>query len=338
MRKLFSTMYGSHLYGTSTPESDIDWKYVVLPDLDSLLLGKKLVNEVKKTNKQAFTKNTSEDLDEEFIPIQIFARDFLGGQTYALEIAFAVESTHAGQTIHDPLFLEFVRELRARFLTSNIKALAGFATNQALVYSTKGERLNAVRATLDVFQQFPKDAKVSEHTEDFKRSMMNVEMEFVSQVMLTNYDRSGKGDMAPCVNLLGKILPFSATFGYNLTTIEALRDKYGSRADAASTTKADWKATMHARRVIMEGIDLLTDHSITFPYSHDTVEELLSIKQGGMPYEEVMSEINAGLDFLDSLSEVSRLPKADAALRSQQETWLLPWLRRFYNLPSHSTD
>jgi hypothetical protein len=41
MKKLFSCRYGSHLYGTNTPESDIDLKHVVLPDHVTALLAVK---------------------------------------------------------------------------------------------------------------------------------------------------------------------------------------------------------------------------------------------------------------------------------------------------------
>lgn len=99
MQKLFTGLYGSSLYGTNTPTSDRDVKHIVLPDLDSLLLGKKLEAKVKKTNNQKNTRNSADDVDEEFIPLQIFARHFVEGQTYAIELAFALDGLHAEQTL-----------------------------------------------------------------------------------------------------------------------------------------------------------------------------------------------------------------------------------------------
>src|SRR3954469_21639760 len=85
--ELFSVQFGSRLYGTQTPTSDLDMKVVVLPPIDEVLYGTKLVNKVKQT-RTGPGKNTADDIDLEEIPLQIFAKDFLGGQTYALEIAF----------------------------------------------------------------------------------------------------------------------------------------------------------------------------------------------------------------------------------------------------------
>ena len=39
-RDLLYSVYGSKLYGTSTPASDTDEKMIYLPSLQSLLLGK----------------------------------------------------------------------------------------------------------------------------------------------------------------------------------------------------------------------------------------------------------------------------------------------------------
>lgn len=97
--KLFSVMFGSRLYGTQTPTSDVDWKHIVLPSLDHLLLGRGVDNKVKKTNNVKNVRNGADDVDEEFIPIQVFAKHFMEGQTYAIELAFAIEGNHASQQL-----------------------------------------------------------------------------------------------------------------------------------------------------------------------------------------------------------------------------------------------
>lgn len=101
MTTLFKTRYGSWLYGTNTPTSDLDYKHIVLPYLDDLLVGKRVKNEVEKTNTEKNTRNSAEDVDNEYIPLQVFAHDFLGGQTYALELAFAVDFFEAYQVTFD---------------------------------------------------------------------------------------------------------------------------------------------------------------------------------------------------------------------------------------------
>jgi hypothetical protein len=337
MKKLFSTRCGSYLYGSATPSSDVDLKHIVLPSLNDLLIGKQVKNIVKKTNKQAFTKNSAEDIDEEFIPIQILARDFLGGQTYSLELAYAVEYTAAHQKIHDPLILGFCRELRSQFLTSNMSALIGYSVNQASLYSFKGERLNAVRAVKNMLETFiaisSADTKPMDCKANFEISAREVAAQFPKYFQVTTYAVDNNGTMKPCIKLLEKVLPYTSTFETSLGVINAQLKKYGSRADAASIDNVDWKSTMHAIRVVDEGISLLKTKSLRFPFEKDYVDFLLSIKHGELEYNHVIDCINIRLDELKRLEEDSHLPKKTPELTEMMERWLAEWMRIFYTIP-----
>ena len=116
---LYSTIFGSHLYGTNLATSDYDYKHIVLPDLNDMLIGKPLKNVVKQTNTNG--KNSNQDIDNEYIPIQIYARHFLEGQIYALEIAFSV-NRQTDLTKHC-MFEQFNNELIEMFLTNNAKSI-----------------------------------------------------------------------------------------------------------------------------------------------------------------------------------------------------------------------
>jgi len=53
MEVLFKTIFGSQLYGTNTPNSDVDYKGVFLPNLKDVLVGKaKLDSSVNTSNKE----------------------------------------------------------------------------------------------------------------------------------------------------------------------------------------------------------------------------------------------------------------------------------------------
>jgi hypothetical protein len=336
MKKLFTTEYGSRLYGTATPTSDTDVKHIVLPSMNDLLLGKSLVNKVDKTNSVKFTKNSAEDIDEEFINVQTFAKDFIGGQTYALEMCFAVDYDNAGQIIHDPLFKGFCHELRNMFLTSNMTALIGYAVNQASLYSFKGERLNACRAAKELFEEmienFGEDFKPVDCREIFENKAKIIAENFPKYFSLEEYAINHEGMLRPCIKLLEKILPYTSTFKTTLGVVNTNLKKYGSRADAASIDNVDWKAVMHARRVVDEGISILTDRKLSFPFNKEYVDFLLSIKRGELPREEVFSELNSRLEILKTLEANSTLPKKSVELSNTLDVWLLEWLRIWYGL------
>lgn len=336
MQKLFTCLYGSRLYGTQTPASDLDVKHVYLPTLDDLLVGKHLANKVKKTNTEKNTRNGADDVDEEFLPVQVFARDFMLGQTYALELAFAVDGTHAGQQV-DVMFKQFVHELREKFLTSNVKALMGYAVNQASLYSFKGERLNVVREVRTLLRMTSnafvsvKLGQCMVEDKQFAEMMRAVAAKYPKYFQETTYD-VGDGQMKPCFKLLEKTLPFSDQAGHAMKVVEALEKRYGTRADAASADNVDWKATMHALRVVDEGLQLLETHQMTFPFKPDYVEKLLAVKRGEVDLDVVKAELDEKLTQLKTLEQTTTLRPHTQEMTKEFEQWLATWMRRFYNV------
>ena len=381
MQKLFTTAYGSKLYGTQTPTSDIDIKHIVLPALDTLLLGRKVENKVKKTNKEANTKNDVDDIDEEFIPIQIFAQHFIQGQTYAIELAFALEGSHAAQTIYDsrgevikinisnselnpiygepkamiidemwgdrvafetPYIITFIKELREKFLTSNIKAMMGYIVNQASLYSFKGERLNATRELIEIFEKIKDihyveeqdnidDFRISEIEPEHKQLFIDLAEKYPKYFHKDQYD-VGAGQMKPCFVILEKTLPFTNSIKQTLKVLNSLKNKYGSRVDQASETNVDWKATMHAIRIVDEGLQLLSEHKLEFPFNKEYVERLLAVKRGELPFDLIKEELAEKLGLLKELEMNSTLSACTPELMKEFDVWMSSWMRKFYKL------
>lgn len=368
MRPLFSTLYGSYLYGTNTPTSDLDRKIIVLPTLDELLLCKKVTNKVKRRGDHDGV-DKSAVLDEEQIPLQVFARDFLEGQTYALELAFAVPMSrrawykdvpssaqakispypycegydvapnpnHAQQTFYSygdlavtDLLPEMVAELKERFLTKNLKALMGYAVHQASLYSVKGARLNALNEAVKVIGGFGPGNRLGNVVEQVKQLEQLAESH-PKYVKVTTYD-IGSGRTAPCLVLLEKTFPFTDEKEHVMGRLNALTEKYGERAQAARVDEVDWKATMHALRVLDEGLDLMHHGSLNFPYRASTVKRYLAVKRGEVSYAEVTEELNDRLEKLKTMEVKSKLPDLTPELREKFEGWFALWLRRFYNL------
>lgn len=339
---LFSCLFGSRFYGTQTPTSDLDVKHVYLPNLDDMLVGKQLVNKVKKTNTEKNVRNGVDDVDEEFLPLQVFARDFLNGQTYALEMAFALDGTHADQKVNDDdgqgaAYRQFVYELRTKFLTSNVKALMGYAVNQASLYSFKGERLNVVRE-VQTLLRMTASAFVNHRLGDcmledkqFAKMMRDVAVKYPKYFQETTYDVGG-GDMRPCFKLLEKTLPFSDRAEQASRVVEALEKRYGTRADAASADNVDWKATMHALRVVDEGLQLLEFGTLTFPFNEGYVDYLLDVKRGNVDLALVKESLDSKLERLKTLEQTTSLRPLTQELKEEFERWLAQWMRRFYNV------
>jgi hypothetical protein len=375
--KLYSCLFGSRLYGTQTPTSDLDLKHIVLPDLDHLLLGNVASNKVKNTNKVKNQRNGADDIDEEFIPLQVFAKHFYEGQTYAIELAWSIDGEHAEQRFarffastedarwfsatadrKHTAFYKFTRELRERFLTSNIKAMMGYAVNQASLYSFKGERLNCVRdlqyilAEADAYYGNADATWENKETlgglieaSIWKQRLAELAATYPKYFKQTEYDIGG-GVFRPCFILLEKYLPFTNTMALSVRTVNALASKYGSRADSAAKTQADgssktvdWKATMHALRIVDEGVLLLSTGQLNFPLEPTYVAKLLAIKRGEVPIEEVTEELNSKLEALKELEMNSALQPASHDRRAELNAWVAEQLRtNFYKLPGPIGD
>lgn len=348
MQKLFTTQFGSRLYGTQTPTSDMDIKHIVLVPKLQLLMGEPLINVVNHTNTKANTKNTAEDVDEEFIPLQIFAKHFMDGQTYALELAFAVDGRHAGQQHYKLVgpdepdhpvpfsearaFVDFVHQLRTNFLTSNIKAMMGYAVNQANIYSLKGERLNVVTeftAIIDECTDLSMTLAAYAATQPAHDKLTKLAIDHPKYFSLTEYDIGG-GRMRPAAKVLEKILPFGNAVSEVKVVLAALRKKYGARAEAASANNVDWKALMHAVRIVDEGIELLRYKRLTLPLPPEQVEFLLEIKRGEIPIDEVKAVLDSKLEFLKQLEAESTLP-TKAELEATFKAFMGKWISFFYN-------
>lgn len=95
MQVLFRTVYGSALYGTSTPNSDADYVTIYLPSLTEVLVGRLPQKVRESSTNKGDGKNVSSDVDEKFVTVQKFASDFYEGKQYAVEVAFAAIWTKA---------------------------------------------------------------------------------------------------------------------------------------------------------------------------------------------------------------------------------------------------
>src|SRR6266702_1796126 len=92
MKTIVRMLYGSHLYGTSTPQSDFDYKEVYIPEADDVLLQqvKDSINTGKA--KEFGEKNNPGDKECEKFSLQKFLEMLAEGQTAAVDMIFAPDS------------------------------------------------------------------------------------------------------------------------------------------------------------------------------------------------------------------------------------------------------
>jgi predicted nucleotidyltransferase len=132
----FKTNYGSTLYGTNGPNSDLDIKYFFLPPLKDLLIGKSVL---KTKFISEHKEDKSKQVDEDFISIQKFAFDFLKGVPYAIEIAYSFDLNnhldHQSFRSFKHQFLIFVDTMKSFFLNRNLSGFLGYVNQINLTFN-----------------------------------------------------------------------------------------------------------------------------------------------------------------------------------------------------------
>lgn len=335
---MYTTPYGSRLYGTSDEKSDWDWKTIIKPSIVDLLVGKKIVNVFKSTSSDE-VKNTSEDTDTELVPIQTFCQHFYEGQTYAIELAFGVlqRDKIAGTELHDDRFLKIVNDLISKFMTSNINAMVGYAYNQAQLYSEKGDRLDKLhqfKAFLEwliVRGEVDGESKLAAAMQ-FPTIAFDKWKDLYDKLFYVTESVSAHGTQK-CFSCLEKLYPENITFVEAIRRIDVNINKYGKRANQAMTNEGkDWKAISHAVRITQEALDVLNKHYVTLPFEADNAEFLKQIKYGKVDWNEVQTLLVKNIDAITESQKVTTLPAANPQLRAEFDAWLAGTMKELYGV------
>lgn len=309
---LIRIVHGSHLFGTSTPTSDQDFKGVVVPPARDILLGhypKTSYNETTKEDERA--KNTQDDVDSEYLTLKGFLRMVEEGQTVALEILFAPESQVL--EMHDA-WRSVVLSQRSKLLHRGVGAFLGYARQQAAKYGVKGSRVAAVRKTLEFLETLDGATKLKEYARPEDSRLLSFVGSFGEHPALGDEPlvsivgcRGPNGEVADHLQVCNRKVPFHATAKYAAEVFQRIFDEYGKRALAAERNEGiDWKALSHAVRVGDQAIELLSSGKITLP--RPNADLLVAIKKGELSYDNVSQMIETRLVETMVLQEKSKLP------------------------------
>lgn len=92
MNKILEMKFGSHLYGTDTPESDLDFKAIYLPSAREIVLGNYKRTDNHSRKKKLCERNTKDDVYVEILSLDQFLKLLTEGQTMALDILFGMRA------------------------------------------------------------------------------------------------------------------------------------------------------------------------------------------------------------------------------------------------------
>lgn len=340
---LFEIPFGSHLYGTNGPTSDLDFKVVCLPSLVDLLKNTQQKNrKVLPEGKKDGEKMNKDEAEYEYIPLQVFLNDFFNGQTYALEIAFAVmQGKFTAMDTRDTHELEeWINMLVGLYLTSNVKKMVGYAVSQSQNYGLKTERYTVLRDAIAIVQSyldtqatnagFLASVQVAQNVRlDAAPSLVErlVELKHVKCCEILN--GSGGTAMAPAIEICGKQFPLTTAVSTVLRSITSLLNTYGDRVKKYDGEGVDWKALSHAIRITEQVLELSKTGFITFP--RPNAAYLKSVKDGEVSIEEATAVLTDRFNELDVAVTNSILPEKTEQLEVNFEQFKESMLLTFYH-------
>lgn len=336
----FEVTYGSKLYGTSTPTSDTDLKVVYIPELGRMLLGKKA--DIYKERFDAEGNRIGDGFtmpdngtEVEYFPVQRFVADFVAGQTYAIEIAFAHIAN--GPPEHGILYTStypayaFVKEMVDKFANASVYSMVGFAMKQTFDYVRRGERLNDAKKVLDAINEVsalvgtPDEARLDWILDD------ELVLDHIAHLAdLKTSVQNGGNKPQRSLELNGRSYLQSTTLSHLRLQVEKIIKQFGDRTNAAAETDVDYKSLSHAVRVYQQAIELLDTGVITFP--RPNAEFLLSVKQGNEDLESVKTLLMQLDDEVQLKMKTTTIRQKTDELVKESEAWLMGQLRTIYNV------
>lgn len=298
MNKIVQMKFGSHLYGTNTPESDLDLKSVHLPSSDDILLGRgKPV--ISTSTGDPLLKNTSADVDDESFTLQKFLTMCAAGQTVTIDMLFAPAQFWIR---NDRTWLDIVHN-RDRLITRQSKSFVGYVYAQASKYGIRGSRVAAARASLALLEEFVGRALKLEALAEEVAELCATH----PHMQLINIPSQTGADLMHW-EVCGKKMPFTASIKSAHDIMARVVAEYGHRALAAEKNEGvDWKAISHAVRIAEQAIELLDTGMVTFP--RPNAKELVKIKTGQLVYQVLADRLDELLLELEASAARSTLPE-----------------------------
>ena len=336
---LYLTQYGSHLYGTHTENSDLDFRGVYIPTIDDLILHKdkdeineeltlfEIKDEYNKNpviyTKEPKTLISSWHLKQIKVDIKIFSlQKFIQlcskADTNALDLLFSVNTdipkwyqTNTCNSSETCVTIADIYRNRHRLInTDRLESPITYAFKQATKYSIKGERRQVMLNLLKHVNTYlfldttPADVSLSRFITDFiyedGTSIINQYIDG-KHVKIDELDNKGKKEKY--LYVCGVQHQFNLElkrFAQRLE--EKINKEYTSQRTIDAADGNDWKALSHAIRILFQMKQLLETENIQFP-----VDPIVKqIKLGQISREDIDNLFDT--TFQDIMEQIKQNP------------------------------
>ena len=292
-RILVEMVFGSHLYGTDTPESDKDYKGVFMPTLRDVLL-QRVSDSISQTTGNDRSKNTAEDVDRELYSLNYFVEMAAQGQTAALDMLHAPDD----MILQSSCVWETLVANRDKFYTKDMTAFVGYCRKQASKYGIKGSRISDARRVRDFCLSMHPSTKLKEVWSILPKG------EYINFLPPNPRDQSKQ----QVYQVIGKRFLENSRVTDVAQSLGKFLAEVGARALKAERNEGiDWKAMSHALRAAEQVRQILVEGTIVFPLHN--AKFLKQVKAGELGYSSIVApELERRMDEIEHLASISTLP------------------------------
>lgn len=268
---IYKLKVGSQLYGTNTPESDVDFGGVFLQDTKNLL-GIHKIKELDLSTNKSNTKNTKDDIDEKYHALDTFLYLLSQNNPNIVEYLFPSDDS----LLVDSDIMKELRHNSDKIITKRVwKSFSGYAISQKKKMISKRERFLNLGKGISIIEH-----SLSDHT-DSKTVVNDYLANLLNETL--KYYKGGKNDCR------------SFTKGHSLkVTYDKLiheYNNYGHRlhTDSFKRLGYDTKFGMHLLRLLHEGKELLETGTISFPIQNPELKDMMDVRNGLVSYENLLT-------------------------------------------------
>lgn len=300
MKVLYKIKSGSHLYGLNTPTSDMDYVGVYIEDsfedfIDPFNTKDEMDMSIK--SKKENGRNDKDAVDEKYFHIKKFIKLCADNNPSVLEMLFAPEDCIE---YVDPDFKSLILDHPEMFVNAKlIDRFIGYAKSQEQKSYTKSENY----VTLNTFyNSLKRVANLKTKQATMREAVLHVDPELFK----------GKANQNP-VDIVYEVGDMKFPSGITIKeAIARIKDRFSRashRIEGVLINKYEPKFMSHTIRLLDEGYQLLTAGKIEFPFKGQVYDDIMSIKLGNTPVEDVPEIVNEYKERLSELEKVHTLPK-----------------------------
>ena len=301
------------MYGLNTPTSDMDYVGVYIEDsfedfIDPFNTKDEMDTSIK--SKKENGKNDENAVDEKCFHLKKFIKLCADNNPNVLEMLFAPEDCIE---YVDPDFKSLILDHPEMFVNAKlIDRFIGYAKSQEQKSYTKSDNY----VTLNTFSNSLKRvAKLKTMQAKMREAVLHLDPELFK----------GKANQNP-VDIVYEVgdmkFPSGITIKEAIARIDDRFSRASHRIEGIFINRYEPKFMSHTVRLLEEGYQLLTNGKISFPFTGQALEDIMSIKLGNTPVEDVPEIVNEYKERLSELEKVHALPKT-ADYESIKRAYLL---------------